>query len=183
LLTSCSNNASGNEEKITKQLAEINKEIERLDSELKNFQIQLAEKTKKMSELEEVIEFLKNSENEVNNQQSTLLAMNEQLIKNLPDITKRYGYILEINGQEKFMMMDYANWEIKQDEPNGGHIVDLDGNNERINIHPNVEVYVLDGTSISHKPFEEFDLAGHQGLYDLYLINNQVVLIAEKYIP
>jgi len=181
LLTSCSNKASRNEERITNQLAEINKEIERLDKELLSFENQLAEKTKKMVELEELVESLKYSDRESINQLSTLVAMNEKLIKHLPEITRKQGYILQVNEHD--MIVDYANWEQKADEPNGGHIVDQEGDHEKVSLHSNVEVYILNGATIGYKPFDEFDPTDHEGLYDLYFVNNKVVLIAEKYIP
>ncbi|MDX1771579.1 MAG: lipoprotein, partial [Planococcaceae bacterium] len=78
VLTSCSNKASRNEEIITKQLEEVNSEIERLNKELLSFENQLAEKTKKMVELEELVESLKNYDRESINQLSTLVAMNEK---------------------------------------------------------------------------------------------------------
>ena len=89
LLTSCSNKASRNEERITNQLAEINKEIERLDKELLSFENQLAEKTKKMVELEELVESIKSTDRESIHQLSILVAMNEKLIKHLLEITRK----------------------------------------------------------------------------------------------
>lgn len=180
VLTSCSNQDSRNEEIITKQLEEVNSEIERLNKELLSFENQLAEKTKKMVELEELVESFKNHDRESINQLSTLLAMNEKLIKHLPDITRKQGFILEVNERE--MIVDYANWEQKADEPNGGHIVDQEGDHEKVILHSNVEVYILTGASIGYTPFAEFDPTDHEGLYDLYFVNNKVVLIAEKYI-
>ncbi len=181
VLTSCSNQDSRNEEIITKQLEEVNSEIERLNKELLSFENQLAEKTKKMVELEELVESFKNHDRESINQLSTLLAMNEKLIKHLPDITRKQGFILEVNERE--MIVDFANWEQKADEPNGGHIVDQEGDHEKVILHSNVEVYILTGASIGYTPFAEFDPTDHEGLYDLYFVNNKVVLIAEKYIP
>lgn len=181
VLTSCSNQDSRNEEIITKQLEEVNSEIERLNKELLSFENQLAEKTKKMVELEELVESFKNHDRESINQLSTLLAMNEKLIKHLPDITRKQGFILEVNERE--MIVDYANWEQKAEEPNGGHIVDQEGDHEKVILHSNVEVYILTGASIGYTPFAEFDPTDHEGLYDLYFVNNKVVLIAEKYIP
>ncbi len=180
VLTSCSNQDSRNEEIITKQLEEVNSEIERLNKELLSFENQLAEKTKKMVELEELVESFKNHDRESINQLSTLLAMNEKLIKHLPDITRKQGFILEVNERE--MIVDYANWEQKAEEPNGGHIVDQEGDHEKVILHSNVEVYILTGASIGYTPFAEFDPTDHEGLYDLYFVNNKVVLIAEKYI-
>ena len=181
LLTSCSNKASRNEERITNQLAEINKEIERLDKELLSFENQLVEKTKKMVELEELVESIKSTDRESIHQLSILVAMNEKLIKHLPEITRKQDYILQVNEYD--MIVDYANWEQKADEPNGGHIVDQEGDREKVKLHSNVEVYILNGATIGYKPFAEFDPTDHEGLYDLYFVNNKVILIAEKYIP
>ena len=181
VLTSCSNKPSRNEEIITKQLEEVNSEIERMNKELLSFENQLAEKTKKMVELEELVESLKNYDRESINQLGTLVAMNEKLIKHLPEITRKQGNILEVNEHD--MVVDYANWEQKADEPNGGHIVDQEGDHEKVNLHSNVEVYILYGATIGYKPYAEFDPTNHEGLYDLYFVNNKVVLIAEKYIP
>lgn len=181
VLASCFNKDSRNEEIITKQLEEVNSEIERLNKELLSFENQLAEKTKKMVELEVLVESLKNYDREGINQLSTLVAMNEKLIKHLPEITRKQGFILEVKENE--MIVDYANWEQKADEPNGGHIVDQEGDYEKVNLHSNVEVYILYGATIGYKPFAEFDPTDHEGLYDLYFVNNKVVLIAEKYLP
>jgi hypothetical protein len=186
LLMGCTNNSTSENDNNT-ELNNISNEIKLINERLSKYELELAKKDQKIKELRSLIESNMMSNNQIFIELSNNINRNEHLIKHLPDISLKQGYIKELvkDAQGTFFIIDYAEWQSKSDAPNGGLLVNEKEETDKIKINNEIISFVLDGASLTLQPFKDFNPKDHEhsGLFDLYIINNEIILISERYLP
>jgi hypothetical protein len=120
--------------------------------------------------------------------------MVDQLVKHLPDVTHKKGYIKELVQEDDrlfFMIDDVKSIDIHDGSSTSGYeIVNEKEGYEKVKVVQDVKAYVRDGTLLRSSPmakhFQE-DLDSRKGdykrLFDLYFIEDKLVLAVERYLP
>ena len=164
---------------------DLSEQVEKMNEQLDQYESDLAESEKTIKVLKEQIESTHTSQREMYNELHNSAYINKHLLNLLPDITRKQGFIIkEVRKEdENSLMIDYASWEERKDAPNGGEVINEQETIEQISVHPDVEVFILDGAMLGYQTFEDFELPEYDGLYNLYFIKNEVVLITQQYLP
>ena len=180
----CTEKASTEDRMATEKFEDLSEQIEKMNEQLVQYESDFAESEKTIKELQEQIESTFSSQREMYNELHNSAYINKHLLNLLPDITRKQGFIKEIHKEdENSLTIDYASWEENKDAPNGGEVINEQVNLEQISVHPDVEVFILDGARLGYQTFEDFELPEYDGLYNLYFIKNEVVLITQQYLP
>ena len=180
----CTEKASTEDRMAAEKFEDLSEQIEKMNEQLVQYAIDLAESKKTIIDLQEQIESSLNSQREMYNELHNSAYINKHLLHLLPDITRKQGFIKEVRKEdENSLTIDYASWEENKDAPNGGEVINEQVTIEQISVHPDVEVFILDGAMLGYQPFEDFELPEYEGLYNFYFIKNEVVLITQQYLP
>jgi predicted RNase H-like nuclease (RuvC/YqgF family) len=180
----CTEKASTEDRMAAEKFKDLSEQIEKMNEQLVQYESDLAENEKTIKELQDQIESTFNSQREMYNELHNSAYINKHLLNLLPDITRKQGLIKEIHKEdENSLTIDYASWEENKDAPNDGEVINKQVNIEQVSVHPDVEVFILDGAMLGYQTFEDFELPEYDGLYNLYFIKNEVVLITQQYLP
>jgi len=138
---------SSTEDRIAAEKFEgLSEQIEKMNEQLIKYESDLAESEKTIKEMQEQIESTFNSQREMYNELHNSAYINKHLLNLLPDITRKQGFIKEISREEEnSLTIDYASWEENKDAPNGGEVINEQVDIEQVSVHPDVEVFNLDG--------------------------------------
>lgn len=177
---------NGTKETTSNPLFEqLKEEQEKMDLEIVRLGQENQNQEQKISELLEQIESLKNDQNEAFEEIRQVIYMNDYLLKQLPDISIKQGYILDINLSENGiynLMVDFAEKVEDESAPNGFRIKNDLEEKAKIQVSKEVQVYTVDGAKPIPSSFDELS-QNHNGLYNLYFTNNKLVLVVEQYLP
>jgi len=180
----CTEKVSSEDRIAAEKFKDLSEQVEKMNEQLVQYESDIAESEKTIKELQEQIESTLNSQREMYNELHNSAYINKHLLNLLPDITRKQGFIKEVRKEdENSLMIDYASWEENKDAPNGGEVINEQENIEQISVHPDVEVFILDGARLGYQTFEDFELTEYDGLYNLYFIKKEVVLITQQYLP
>ncbi len=168
-------------EEITALKENFQREMSRLESEIK-------EKDDKIEQLQKKVDVTDPVKNEYVNQINNKTQMIEQLVNHLPNITHKQGYIKEMiqdNSGTSFMI-DYAVM-VGNDgySPNNFHVENENEEYVKAIAAGDVETYVLDGTLLHAADRDRFNdkVKEYKRLFNLYFIEDELILAAEQYLP
>jgi septal ring factor EnvC (AmiA/AmiB activator) len=177
--TSKETNNVESSEQLNNLQESVNKELAQLENEIMN-------KDKKIIELQQELESIRTQHKETTEEMRNTLMINDYLLKQLPNIVQKQGYINELiknNNGEYDLTIDFAKMVEDDSAPNGFHLENDRVEKEKILAKNEIDIYTLDGAKIKFSSFEELIKNEHKGLYNLFFMNNQLVLIVEQYLP
>lgn len=180
----CTEKVTSEDRIAAEKFKDLSEQVEKMNEQLVQYESDLAESEKTIKELKEQIESTHTSQREMYNELHNSAYINKHLLNLLPDITRKQGFIKEVRKEDEISLtIDYASWEERKDAPNGGEVINEQVTIEQISVHPDVEVFILNGAMLGYQTFEDFELPEYDGLYNLYFIKNEVVLITQQYLP
>ncbi|MCG1023655.1 hypothetical protein [Sutcliffiella horikoshii] len=185
LLTGCTKDSATSEEKVRAETPGM-EDLEAVKEEVKKLEEELIEKDSAIKELQDSVESMKTSHLDRIVELENKVHMQEVLLAHLPTIVHKQGYIKEIkrDGTQLFFVIDYAAWEQDPSAPNGGKLVNEKEEQELIVVSESIAAYVLNGAAVPvYEPIEVFEEKSHSGLFNLYLVEGEIVLISEQYLP
>lgn len=186
LLTGCTKNPTTSEEKVRADSSVNMEDLEAIKETLQKLEEDLIEKNNAIKELQTTVESTKTSHLDRIVELENKVHMQEVLLSHLPAIVHKQGYITEIkrDGTQLFFVIDYATWEQDPSAPNGGKLVNEEEEQEVIAASEAIGTYVLnDAAVLVYQSFDEFEEGNLEGLFNLYLVEGQIVLITEQYLP
>jgi septal ring factor EnvC (AmiA/AmiB activator) len=185
VLMGCTQDTSTENITITDQLETMSKEIELLNEKLLQYDSELDNKEQAIKELQEQMQIQNSDYNMRINEIYNSTHLNGHLIKHLPSITHKQGFIKEIidTENENSFLVDFAKWEQSEDAPNGAILVNEKEEIEKIQLNKDITTYIIENAILAYQPFEDFKEGKHSGLYNLYFIENEVVLVTEQLLP
>lgn len=186
LLTGCTKSPTTSEERVRADSSINIDEIESLNETVKKLEEDLVEKNSAIEELKVTVESIKTSHLDRVVELENKVHMQEVLLAHLPAIVHKQGYIKEIkrDGTQLFFVIDYAAWEQDPSAPNGGKLVNEEEEEELIAGGEAIEAYVLNDAAMPvYQSFDAFEEERHEGLFNLYIVEDEIVLICEQYLP
>jgi uncharacterized coiled-coil protein SlyX len=186
LLSGCTKSLTTSEEKVREDSSVKLEDLDAVKEALKKLEGDLVEKDSAIKELQTTLESTKTSQLDRIVELENKVHMQEVLLAHLPAIVHKQGYIKEIkrDGTQLFFVIDYAAWEQDPNAPNGGKLVNEKEEQELIAVSESIAAYVLNGAAVPvYDPFKEFEEKSHSGLFNLYLVEGEIVLISEQYLP
>ncbi|MET3699580.1 hypothetical protein [Bacillus oleivorans] len=157
-----------------------------MNEKLLIYERELSVKEQTIQELKEELENYSGMYREQTSYLENLANINQHLILNMPDLTHIQAFIKEINehNEELTFLIDYAKWEHNSDAPNNANLVNEKEENIKIRVNKNVETYTIENATPTYKTLEDFITEKHEDrLYNLYFIENKLVLIIEQLLP
>ena len=172
------------EEDLTENIT--SKEIENMEERISQLTKKLNESENQISELQDLFEQNSNSNSDAYNELNSKTYMLENLVSKLPNIQTKQGYInsITIDGTNIVMEVKFATKLEDKDAPNGFVIEEKDTSN--VKVDNSASFFVLEGTKINNiVSIEEFKaiVGEYNRLFNLYIVNNQVVMVEEQYLP
>lgn len=144
---------------------------------------QFKELQEKVDELQEEVAFLKSSQAESDHHQYFEIMTASHLLNFLPDIKVKLGYIeqMEESGEIEIKLVDFVHDE---SAPNNYRIDDLN-TTESYSLNEEALFITLEGVTPQEVTREEFQeqISTHPRFMKLHLINEEIVLAAEQYLP
>ena len=166
------------------QLPEANNANERTE-EITNLQTQVEELQSQLAELKSSTEFQYDQNNLTLNQLLFTGEKVEHIMKHLPNVEKKFGYIEQINtGAETTLRVQLVDMVGDDTMPNNYRLDELAI--DTLTVGNDVLMYALD--SVSQVKIESIDelsekVKEHKRLFIFTIISNKVVLITEQYLP
>jgi hypothetical protein len=169
----------------TEQLRTMKEEFK---SEISRLELEINEKDKQIKELQKKTDFNNPLTNSYVSKINGKTAMIDQLVKHLPDITHKEGYIKEVIKEDTgiYFMIDYAKM-VHNDgySPNNFHIENEKEEYVKVKAVQDIDTYVRDGAILYSSSLEKYkkDIKDYKRLFDLYFIEDKLVLAVEMYLP
>ncbi|WP_232699175.1 hypothetical protein [Brevibacillus daliensis] len=176
ILMGCTSNDMKNNEV---QIVVATNELKQLETQLDDSKKELAVQKGIIEELQGEIQFIMGEITTLKNRSN----MNQTLLTNLPGITYKQGYIKEATLAKDgvSIRVDYAEFKIDLTAPNNFVIVNEKEERDKL-LAGSDSFYVLNALVPTFINSEDFDKSEHEGLYNLYIIGNKVVLVVEMYV-
>jgi len=154
--------------------------------ELTNLQIQIEELRSQLDELKSSIEFQYEQNNQSLNQLLFTDEKLEHIIKHLPNVERKFGYIEQMNRNDTETTLHVQLVDMIHDDtmPNNYRLEDLEIANVTVSI--DALMYALDGvTPVKINDIDELNdiVNEHKRLFIFTIINDKAVLITEQYLP
>lgn len=155
-------------------------------TEIADLQKQIEELKNQLAEHKIVTEFQYNQNNHTLNQLLYTDEQVEHLIKHLPDVQRKFGYIEQINLTDPDITLRVQLVEMIEDPslPNNYRLEFLEVDN--LIVGYDALIYVLDGVDrVKIDSIDEFNIKikEHQRLFKFTMINEHAVSISEQYLP
>ena len=145
------------------------------ESKLEDFEVRLKEAEIQLTQLENLIEMKSDEINKLN------IHLNQALhiLNSIPALEVKLGYINNFDFNET-LQVQLVNMLEEPDAPNGFKIEKTD--NVMIKLNNKSLIYNELGTR--EVSIDEFrTLKEHHRLYNIYMINNEIIMLTEMYIP
>ena len=154
--------------------------------ELTNLHIQIEELRSQLDELKSSIELQSEQNNQSLNQLLFTDEKLEHVIKHLPNVERKFGYIEQMNRKDTETTLRVQLVDMIHDDtmPNNYRLEDLEIANVTVSI--DALMYALDGvTPVKINSIDELNeiVKQHKRLFIFTIINGEVVLITEQYLP
>jgi len=164
-----------------------NDDFEELEIQVSQLNEKLVENEKKIEELTASLEQENYDEMDAYNELLTRIYILESLMPHIPNLETRFGYINSVNldGASSSVEIQFA--DMKQDDgaPNGFIIEEKEVST--VTLDPNASFFILiEGVKISNvATIEELENAVNEynRLFKIYMVNDEVVMLTEQYIP
>ncbi|MGM8216740.1 hypothetical protein ACLIA0_14485 [Bacillaceae bacterium W0354] len=110
----------------------------------------------------------------------------EHLLANIPSIGYKQGYIEAFKEDEMqtSLLIKFAVMEKDNEAPNGFVIKEKES--EYVEAANNIEIFFLEGTELHNlKSIDELEskVNEHDRLFNIYLVNNKIIMLSEQYVP
>lgn len=161
-----------------------------MQNEIAELESEIHVKEERIQKLEDLIDSLTvdhNSQSKSAEIVRNQVYMIDHLVKHLPDVSIRQGFIREIveEDTESYFIIDYAKFVIDSDAPNGFHIENEKEERVKVHVISDVEIFILEGTIPKYTRVEDFTgiVEEYDRFFNLYFIEDKLVLIDQRYIP
>ena len=154
--------------------------------ELTNLQIQIEGLRSQLDELESSIEFQYEQNNQSLNQLLFTDEKLEHIIKHLPNVERKFGYIelMTRNDTETTLRVQLVDMIHDDTMPNNYRLEDLEIAN--VTVSNDALMYTLEGvTPVKINDIDELNeiVNEHKRLFIFTIVNNKAVIISEQYLP
>ena len=186
LLSGCTKSSTTSEETVSADTSVNMEDLNAVKEALKKVEEDLVAKDSVIKGLQATVESMQTLNQDRVVELENKVHMQEVLLAHLPAIVHKQGYIKEIkrDGEKLFFSIDFAAWEQDPGAPNGGMLVNEAEEKEHIAGSDSIEAYVLNDAAMPvYQPFDMFEEGSHEGLFNLYLVEGEIVLICEQYLP
>lgn len=144
-------------------------------SKFEEIEERLVEAESRLARLESLSEI----QSELINRNGTHLIQMQHLLKRMPTLEVKKGYITNFDSQEK-LQVQLVNFLVKPDAPNGFEL-------EKTDIVP----MKLDSQALIYNELGGYEVSLDEFLsrkedyrfYEIYLMNNEIIMLTEMYIP
>lgn len=161
-------------------------DFEILEIQVSQLREQLGENEQKIDDLSKILEQINGDNLYAYDELLTRIHILENLMSHVPNLVSKFGYINAVNVDGTSSLLEVQFADMKQDDgaPNGFVIKE----NERstVTLDPNVSFYILEGVKIRNvATIEELKNAVNEysRLFKIYMVNGEVVMLTEQYIP
>lgn len=175
-------------DQLNQMKEEFQKELEVVNNELAHLSAKLESKDKEIQMLKEKVEFNNPFSNSYVKELNDNIRIIDQIVTNFPELTVRQGYINGVigEGSDLYFKIDFA-MMVHNDgsSPNNFHIENEKEEYVKVKAVQDVEMYTIDGVIpyfVSLDKFEK-DIKEYKRLFNLYFVNDKLVLVKEQYLP
>ena len=165
---------------------EDNKKLDELQSRLDDLMEQVIDINERQLQFEEEFKFYDSQQSLDTNNHHTRLYQLEHLVKYLPNIELKKGYILEVIKEDNSIKLaiDFKRMISDDNQPNGYRIEEME--DELVELTEETDIYMLENHSREiYVPIEELEekLNEYTRFINFYFVDGKVLLMTEQYLP